>query len=88
MGLTFVPITVSNPASPAIKTTIDCLIDSGAVYSVIPKRILNKLKIRPEETRQFTLDNGQKMKRAVGIARFQMNGKKGGAPVVFGETKD
>jgi len=65
-----------------------CLIDSGAVYSVIPKRILNNLKIKPEETRQFTLANGEKMKRAVGIARFQMNGKKGGTPVVFGEKKD
>ena len=88
MGLTFVSITISNPADPDKKTTVDCLIDSGAVYSVIPKRILNNLKIKPEETRQFTLANGEKMKRAVGIARFQMNGKKGGTPVVFGEKKD
>ena len=88
MGLTFIPISISNPANPDKRTTVDCLIDSGAVYSVIPKRILNKLKIKPEETRQFTLANGDKMKRAVGIARFQLNGKKGGAPVVFGEIKD
>ena len=40
MGLTSLEIEVGNPASPEATEKIDLLIDSGAIYSVIPAGVL------------------------------------------------
>ena len=43
MGLTVLEIEVSSPATPDETQTIEFLIDSGAVYSVVPAEILEGL---------------------------------------------
>lgn len=88
MGITYLPITITSPSDIKKKATLDFMIDSGAAYSVVPSRILSKLGIKPDEKRDFMLANGQKMTRKIGIARFVYKGRKGGAPVVFGEKED
>jgi clan AA aspartic protease len=88
MALTYLPVIISNPVQPKRAIKLDFLIDSGAIYSVVPEKILRKLRIKPEEEREFTLADGRKIKRKLGIARFEYNGKKGGAPVIFGEKGD
>ena len=88
MGLSYLPITVSHPANPKKSATVEFMIDSGAIYSVVPGRILEELGIKPEEKRDFILTNGQKMTREIGIARFGYKSRVGGAPVVFGKRMD
>ena len=88
MALMFLPVTITHPTDRNKKTAVDFLIDSGAVYSVVPERILKKLGILPEEERTFTLANGETVKRKMGIARFEYANRIGGAPVVFGKTGD
>jgi len=61
------------------------MVNSGAVYSVVPRNTLAHLDIEPEEEREFTLANGQTIKRSLGIARFEYDKHRGGAPVIFGE---
>ena len=85
MGITNLDITISNPAEPKKKTELSFLIDSGATYSVVSAPTLKKLGIKPEEERKFTLANGQRISRQLGIARFEYNNYKGGAPVIFGK---
>ena len=46
MGLTVLEIEVGNPANPDITHAVDLLVDSGAVYSVIPAPLLEGLGIR------------------------------------------
>lgn len=47
MGLTFVDIAVSNPAEPARLREVKFLVDSGAVYSLVPREILSEIGIVP-----------------------------------------
>lgn len=88
MGLTNVKVKISCPSNRQNKLEVNFLIDSGAFYSFVDSRILNKIGIRPETVKEFILANGQAVRRKVGIARFHYKGNSGGAPVVFGETTD
>ena len=47
MGLTVLILEVGNPAEPEITEKLEFLIDSGAIYSVVPQKILKKLGIKP-----------------------------------------
>lgn len=88
MALTFLKVTISNPGNPKKAKALEFLIDSGAVYSVVPREILSSLGVKPEETREFILANGQTMARKLAGARYEYAGHKGHAPVVFGEKGD
>lgn len=88
MGLTFLAIEVGNPANPKKTQSLEFLVDSGAIYSVVPTPILKKLGIKPIAKEEFFLANGEKISRKKGIALFKYGGKIGGADVIFGEVDD
>jgi predicted aspartyl protease len=85
MAITFLKLKVSNPAHPAKSKEYDFLVDSGAVYSVLPKEELNRLGIKPTSYEDFTLANGEAIRSPVGNAYFEYRGKIRAAPVIFGE---
>ena len=88
MGPTFLEIEVGNPANPDVTERVEFLIDSGAIYSVVPAPILERLNIRPLSEQVFRLANGTKMTRRKGIALFRYGERVGGADVIFGEEDD
>jgi len=88
MGLTVLEIEVGNPANPEVTEKVEFLIDSGAVYSVVPTPVLEKLGIKPLAEEEFRLANGDKVVRKKGIALFKYGDKVGGADVIFGEEGD
>jgi predicted aspartyl protease len=88
MGLTTLRVGVGNPAKPKITEEIDFLVDSGAVYSVVPSRMLRRLGIRPLSTEEFHLADGTTIRRKKGIALFKYQDRVGGADVIFGEKGD
>ena len=88
MGLTVLDIEVGNPAKPEVTETIEFLIDSGAIYSVVPTPILEKLLIKPLTEQEFRLADGSKIVRKKGIALFKYGERIGGADVIFGEEGD
>ena len=88
MGLTVLEIEVGNPADPDVTVEVEFLIDSGAVYSVVPTPILERLGIRPLTEQEFRLANGTKIVRKKGIALFKYGDQMGGADVIFGEEGD
>jgi len=88
VGLTVLEIEVGNPATPEVTEKIEFLIDSGAVYSVVPTPILERLGIRPLTEQEFRLANGTKIVRKKGIALFKYGDRIGGADVIFGEEGD
>ncbi len=47
MGLTVLTIEVANPAAPHRRTAVEFLVDSGAVYSFVPRNVLVELGIEP-----------------------------------------
>jgi len=72
----------------AAKAEVDFLIDSGAVYSLVPTPTLRKLGIQPHREVDFTLIDGTTITRKLGDAYFEYRGQGGAAPVIFGEEGD
>ncbi|HEV8133005.1 MAG TPA: aspartyl protease [Acidobacteriota bacterium] len=88
MGLTFVRIQVGNPADKVKPIEVNCLIDSGAVYTLIPGPILEQLGIQPHSHREFILANGETVERNLGTAAFFYENRRGDSSVIFGEPGD
>jgi clan AA aspartic protease len=88
MGLTYITVTVINPARPGKKVKTRFLVDSGATYTVAPKGILQRLGIKPHGSRTFTLADGTKFTRKIGDAVFSIDGERAASPVIFGEKGD
>ncbi|HVF60191.1 MAG TPA: aspartyl protease [Thermoanaerobaculia bacterium] len=88
MGLTFVKLKVANPADPSRAIEETFLVDSGAVYSLVPRSQLEKIGIEPHSRRSFILANGERIEREIGSAIFEYQGQRGDSLVIFGEEGD
>jgi len=88
MGLTYVKVRVGNPKDGRRAEEVNCLIDSGAIYSLIPGRILRKLAIKPHSVREFVLANGDVLRRRLATATFEYEGRRGDSMVIVGERGD
>lgn len=88
MGLTVLEVEVGNPSNPDVTETIEFLIDSGAIYSVVPAPVLERLGVRPLTEQEFRLADGSRIIRKKGIALFKQGARIGGADVIFGEEGD
>jgi predicted aspartyl protease len=88
MGLTTLSIEVGNPAKPGVTEKIQFLVDSGAVYSVVPAPVLKRLRIKPLAEEEFRLADGSTIVRKKGIALFKYGDRVGGADVIFGQQGD
>ena len=76
MGLTHIKAKVANPAKPRKTANLTLLVDSGAIYSVVPGETLRRLGIKSHSTQTFTLADGTEIKRRMGDAIFIINGKR------------
>jgi predicted aspartyl protease len=88
MGLTVLSIEVANPADPGRRETVDFLVDSGAVYSFVPREVLERLGIAPHSRQRFRLADGSTIERDRGDALFVYREQRGAAPAIFGEPGD
>ena len=88
MGMTHVNIQIANPGNGTHPQTVECLMDTGAFFSIVPKTILRAAGIRPRRRQTFTLANGHVITRQVGGALFRYKRYEGEAPVIFGEKHD
>ena len=88
MGITRVTITVANPVNLRQFKKKKLLVDTGALYSIVPRALLKSIGIRPYKKEIFTLADGSTIKREVGTAFLSLNGRQAPTPVIFGEKKD
>lgn len=88
MGLTTQVLTVRPSRTSTRKARVKFLVDSGAVYSLVPGVTLRKLGLRPYREVTFLLADGTTVTRKVGDAYFEIDGGLGPAPVIFGEEGD
>jgi predicted aspartyl protease len=88
VGLTVLALEVANPADPDTRARVDFLIDSGAVYSFVPRDVLTGLGVAPHSRQTFRLADGSTIERERGDALFFYKGQRGAAPVIFGEPSD
>lgn len=85
MSITYLNTIIKNPQDIKKAKTARFLVDSGAVYSVVPTSLLKKLAIKPTDKQKFSLANGEVLEKSVGNALFEYRGKIRSSPVVFGE---
>ena len=88
MGITYATFKVKESRKSTEEITVDFMIDSGAVYSLVPGEVLDALGIEPYKTVEFSLADGTKISRKVGDAYFEYNNEGGSAPVIYGEQND
>ena len=88
MGITTLKVKVVNPADRKRAAVVECIVDSGAIFAIIPATVLRRLGVRPDRTEEFTLADGSHAKRRMGDAIFEINGRHGASPVIFGEKDD
>lgn len=88
MGMTNVTLTVKNPSNPKRSITDEFLVDSGAAFTVLPKKLVQKLQLKPKFEQEFTLADGKIVKRKVGSALVKFQDRETASPVVLGQTND
>lgn len=85
VGTFSVKATISNPSNPALSTTADCLVDTGAAYLQMPRSLLASLGIAPFDRRPVVFADGRRGTCDVGRAEFVVDGRQTPALVIFGE---
>lgn len=88
MGITNTDVVLSNPAAPDRKATVSCVVDTGALYSLIPKETLASIGLSPRRKQTFTLADGSRVTREVGDAFHRIGDREAAAPVIFGDASD
>jgi clan AA aspartic protease len=87
MGITLTLARISNPRRPRLAAEVEFLIDTGALYSVIPLPTTRKLRLTKLEREEFTLADGTHRAYDVGEAFFELGDRRGTSKVVFGPPK-
>ena len=85
VGIMYVAAKVSRPDGRGTAVDLRLLVDTGAVYSVLPAETWRALRLRPHDRAEFTLADGSVISRDVSECRFEIHGKAATSPVVLGE---
>jgi len=88
VGFVTVKVKICNPEKLESCCEVELLADTGAMYSIVPRCILEKLGVKPLGKRAFALANGDKIEREIGGALYKVDGYQGYASVVFGANDD
>jgi clan AA aspartic protease len=84
IGLTHVTVAISNPSDRRRRWERLFLVDTGAIDSLAPGKVLRGLGIEPEGTRVYELADGAKVKLPYGIARIEFMGDVTSGDITFG----
>ena len=88
MGVTNVILTVREHRKSEKSAEVEFLVDSGAVYSLVPGKILDELGIETYKEMSFSLADGTIIRRKISSAYYEFGGEGGPAPVIYGEEGD
>ena len=88
MGLTYVRVRLRRTDGRGSTRNLRFLVDSGAIYSVLPEETWRALRLRPQRQVEFALADGTPIERGVSECRFEIRGQAATSPVVLGEEHD
>jgi clan AA aspartic protease len=86
MGLTYIEGTVTGKKGK--QATLRFLVDSGAIYSLLPQDTWKSLGIKPKRNMDFTLADGTVVTRKIGECHIALPQGDGTTPVILGEPGD
>jgi len=86
MGTFSVRAKIWNPLKPGNVLDIELIVDTGATYTELPSKILEKLGISVLRTVRLRLADNRVIERPIGEIGIEIEGYRASAtPVVFGE---
>ncbi len=88
MGFVRVKVKVRNPSQKTLESEIELLADTGAIFSMIPAKVLENLKIERRNMRKMKLADGRIIQRHLGIVEVEVKGEAAHSTVIFGEDGD
>lgn len=77
--------TIQKLTEPDRRLETEIVVDTGAVYSMLPRSLLISLEITPRSQRRFRLGDGRTVVWEFGDAIFIVDGYQAPSPVIFGE---
>jgi clan AA aspartic protease len=90
MGFVQVPVLISSTENGREPVEIEMLVDTGAIFTLVPRPVLERLGVRPRDKRVFQTIDGKPIEREVGVIEVEIQGRQppGPVPVIFGEPSD
>ena len=90
MGFIRAPVRLFPPADGREPAEVEALVDTGAIFSLIPAPILGQLGVQPSGRRVFRSIEGRPIEREVGVVQMEVQGRQppGPVPVIFGDEGD
>ncbi len=88
MGLTYARIQIENIFEATSSQELELLVDTGALYSLVPASMLKRIGVKPKARMEFELADGSTVEREVGQATFRYDGRDAISPVIFGAESD
>jgi len=76
-----------NPEEPERVVEVEAIVDTGAIYSVVRRDVLEQLGVKPVERRRFRAFGGH-VERDIGEVGMVLMGRRRIVPVIFGEEGD
>jgi clan AA aspartic protease len=86
MGLTYIKGVVRDTKKQT--ATVDFLVDSGAVYSLLPEKDWKAIGLTPKRRMSFTLADGTKVERFISECHITLPQGDAHTPVILGEPGD
>ena len=75
MGIFTVPATLRNPADADRRITLDLIVDTGAVYTMLPATVVEELGLETPRERRVMLASGEQVAYPVGIVNLGLHGE-------------
>src|SRR2546423_13737935 len=86
MALTFIKGVVSGRKKK--KATVEFLVDSGAVYTLLPEKDWKAIGLKPKRKMSFTLADGTSVEREISECHISLPHGEGHTPVILGKPGD
>ena len=88
MGITNAILKVREHSKSKKFAEVKFMVDSGAAYSLVPGKILDKIRIESYKEMSFSLVDRTTIKRKISSAYFEYKSDGGPAPVIYDEEGD
>ena len=85
MCVTHVAVTIRNPADPAKSWQGSCLVDTGAIDSLVPRPCLEAIGLMPRAQRVYETADGRKVTMDVTTGEIEVMGEYAAGLIIFGD---
>ena len=86
MGITYTEGTLTGPTGK--QAVVRFLVDSGAMYTLVPHDVWKALDLVPKRSATFTMVDGTQISRTISECYLQLPEGDGHTPVILGEPGD